>query len=171
MTTARSLLLAAILLVASWLQAGLSARIALFHARPDFILTTLVCISVLIGNLYGTVQSLWAGFLTAVLAGFNYGSVMVSRLLTGFLCGSLQQHIIQDSPFIPLITVFLATWLCEGLYFLMAPNLHYLRWWTHMVLGESIYNSILSVPIYFGLRALKFGGEADDGFSPFVETI
>jgi len=157
--------------MASWLQAGVSNRIAVFHARPDFVLTTLVCSSILIGSLYGTVLSVWGGFLTAVLAGYNYGSVMVSRLITGTLSGALQQHINQDNYIIPPIVVFLATWLTEGLYFLMAPNLHGLRWWGKMVVGESVYNAILSVPIYIGLRALKFGAESGYGFNPFIETI
>jgi rod shape-determining protein MreD len=169
MSFARSLLLYLMLLCASWLQAGLSSRIEILHARPDFVLTTLVCICILVGSLYGTAISVWAGFLTAVLAGINYGSVLVSRLITGALCGSLQQLVIQDVIVIPPIVVFLATWLAEGLYFLMAPNLHDLRWWLKMVLGESLYNAALAVPIYAGLRYLNYGAEANQAYNPFIE--
>jgi rod shape-determining protein MreD len=159
------------LLLASWLQAALSTRIEVFHARPDFVLTTLVCICILVGTTHGTLLSVWAGFLTAVLAGYNYGSVLVSRLIIGTLSGTLQQHLIQDNIIIPPVTIFLATWLSETIYFLMAPNLHSLHWWSHMVLGESIYNAILSIPIYFGLRLLNYGAEAEQGFNPYMETL
>jgi rod shape-determining protein MreD len=166
----RTSLLVLFLLISSWFQAGLSSRMELLHARPDFVLTTLVCICILVGTTHGTLLSVWAGFLTAVLAGYNYGSVLISRLITGALSGALQQHIIQDNLIIPMVTVFLATWFSEGLYFLMAPNLHSLHWWLHMVLGESLYNAVLAVPIYFGLRALNYGAEAEHGFNPYIET-
>jgi cell shape-determining protein MreD len=171
MSGPRTFLLVIFLLISSWLQAAIASRIQIFHAEPDFVLTTLVCICILVGTVHGTMLSVWAGFLTSVLAGVNYGSIMVSRLVTGSLSGSVQRHIIQDNIFIPPTTLFVATWLTEGLYFLMAPNLQNLRWWTHMVLGQAIYNSVLSLPIYFGLRYLKFGAETEQGYNPFIENM
>jgi LytS/YehU family sensor histidine kinase len=170
MTLARFLLLAFFLLIASWLQASLSSQIAIFHARPDFVLTTMISVCILTGAANGMLLSTWGGFLTAVLAGYNYGSVLISRLVTGVLSGLLQGQIIQDSLFIPVITTFLGTWICEGVYFLMAPNLHFLHWWLRMVFGEALYNSILSIFIYRGLRLLNFGSPYENGYNPFIEN-
>jgi rod shape-determining protein MreD len=171
MTTRQYWLLIAIILLSVWLQACLSNRISVLHGKPDFVLTTIVCIAVLTGTTNSVLLCVWGGFLTAVLAGFNYGSILISRLVTGAVAGLLRQHVIQDSIVVPPLTVFLATWICEGLYFLMAPNLHGVHWWLRMVLSESFYNSVLAVPIYFGLRLIRFGTNLEGAYNPFAENV
>jgi rod shape-determining protein MreD len=156
-------LLIFILLVAAWLQASFANKLSIAHARPDFILVTAVCISIILGTIDSALYNIWAGFLTAVLAGINYGSIMLSRLATGCLGGLLRQHVIEDSVIVPPITIFIATWICSLLYFVMAPNLHTAKWWLHMVLLESLYNCGLSLPIYFILRRLHIGVSDNHG--------
>ena len=171
MTSKQNWLLILSIVVAGWLQASWSSHIAILHSSPDFLMTLLVCLSLILGTVNATLYNVWATFLTCTLAGVNYGSILASRVLTGALAGSLRQHVIEDSPIVPLITVFLATWICESIYFIMAPNLHALRWWVRMVWGESLYNSAISIPVYFGLRWIGIGNDVQNGSNPFYDTV
>jgi cell shape-determining protein MreD len=161
MTFGRGVLLALIFIVAAIAQGAWGWHAGILWARPDLLLIVAVCVGVLLGPVSGVFAGFGAGLMMAVLAGINYGSFFVSRVITGTLSGWLQGTVIRDSILVPPLTVFFATFLCEGLYFLMAPDLHHLRWWVRMVFGEALFNMVLSLPVYFGLRALGYGLDED----------
>ncbi len=155
---------AAALLVAALLQGRLSHSLALFGAQPDFVLTTLACGAILAGGARGAWLGFWAGLLTAALASQTPGSFLVSRTLAGALAGWLQGSVIPRSPVAPPLAALAATLAAEGVYVLAAPT-HHLRAWATAVGGETIYNVLLSFPLYALLRRLGVGQAADDPFA------
>ncbi len=122
MTFVRLLIVTAFLAFAAVLQMTASFSVAIGPARPDFVLTTLCCASVLVNYESGAAAGVWAGQLMAAVVGVNYGSFLVSRALTGAFCGWLNQRFLRDDFLVPPLVTFGATFVCEGIYFLMAPT-------------------------------------------------
>ena len=154
------------LLLAAALQGRVAHALHLHWAQPDFILVTLGCAATLIGGSRGAFLGLWAGLLTAVLIPGTFGTCLTSRTLAGALAAYLQRLLIRDSLLVPPLAVMATTLVAEGVYVVMAPGLarQSFRLWFEGVAGETLYNMILSLPVYFLLRRLSFGSIPGDPF-------
>lgn len=168
MIPARQVVLA---LLFVWLAAIAQGRLAhavrLGSAQPDFILILLGSSASLLGVQRGMLLGFWAGLLTAVMMPTTFGTYLTSRLLAGAFAGTLQRSLIRDSPIVPPLVVLAATLAAEAIYILMAPAVVFphLRHWLWRVGGETIYNILLSFPLYFLLRLCGIGRLSADPFA------
>jgi len=154
------------LLLAAGLQGRAAHAVHLRWAQPDFVLVTLGCAATLLGGGRGTFLGLWAGLLTAALIPATFGTFLASRTLAGALAGFLQRFLIRDSPLVPPLAVLATTLTAEVVYVLMAPGIarHPFRLWLYKVGGETLYNMVLALPVYWLLRRLGLGHVPDDPF-------
>lgn len=168
MIPARQVFLAAFFL---WLAAVAQGRLAhalrIGSAQPDFVLILLGCGASLLGFQRGALLGFWAGLLTAVSLPVTFGTYLTSRLLAGAFAGTLQRSLTRDSPIVPPLVVLATTLLAELLYLLMAPAIVFphLRRWAWIVGGETVYNTLLSFPLYFLLRLCGIGRLSADPFA------
>jgi hypothetical protein len=161
-TSRRQLVFAAVLIyVAAIAQARLAHVLRIGPAEPDMILVVMACSGVLIGGTGAVFLGLIAGLLTSALAVFDLGSTLASRTIAGAVSGGMHEHVIRDNVSVPPLVVGIATLTSNIVYLLMAPP-HHLRAWALMVLGQILYNAVLSIPIYFSLRRIGIG-RADTG--------
>ena len=167
MIPTRQMALAAFLL---WLAAVLQGRVAhamaFRGAQPDLPLVFLCACAILVGSLRGSVLGFWAGLLAAASFPAMYGSLFASRIVAGAFCGSLGSSLIRANLFVPPLVTLAASLLAEGVCTLIAPNpaLHHLRRWGMQTGGEVLYNTVLALPVYLGLRLCRIGQIRDDPF-------
>ncbi len=140
-----------VLLAAFILHASIGGAIAVRGARPDMALTTLLVSCLFVGSNTGSVLGLFAGLLEASYTNRFVGSIMVSRTLTGWLIGALEERIFRDSLLMAIAVSFLGTLASESLFFLFAPQPHVLRW-LFRTLESAAYNTALSIPLYYLIR-------------------
>jgi hypothetical protein len=151
MNAYRYLLAAVVLTLAAVLQMTTAWSLAIGPARPDILLTAIICVSLLVELPAAAAAGLWGGLLMATLVGVNYGSFLVSRSMTGAVCGRLAEQPLRENLLIAPIITFAATFVCEGAYYAMAPS-HRGVWWIERVALEALYNLVLSVPLTLLLR-------------------
>ena len=137
--------------IAILLQAALASRIAIGIARPDFVTATVIGLGLLTGFGRGVFAGVWGGFLFAALCGANFGSFMVSRGVAGGLVGNLPKSIQRDNIYVPIIAVIVGSIASEIVYFIMAPASP-VGWWARMILTQSLYNALITLPIYWALQ-------------------
>ena len=149
----RTLSLVALLIAAVVFQVAWGAAMQIGPARPNLALVAMLVIS-LFGN---TTQGVAFGFLSGILeASYSarfFGSMIVTRSLTGLAAGALEESIFRDSPFVALLVVSGGTFVAEVLLYLFAPQ-PFLRHWAIRVSFEVIYNGILAIPVYLLFRKL-----------------
>ena len=164
MTARHAITIAIALMLAVLLQARMASSITVWLARPDFVTVTIVCLALLTGFRRATIGGLCGGFLFAALCGANFGSFMVSRSVAGGLLGKLPRSVQRDNAYVPTIAVFIGTIVAEVVYFIMSPASP-VGWWTKMLLAQAVYNTIITLPVYWLLqRAL---GKPKTSFAPY----
>jgi rod shape-determining protein MreD len=141
------------LAVAAVLQMTIAYSLSIGPARPDILLTTLICAGLMLGMTASSAAGVWAGILIATMVGVNFGSFLVSRATVGLLTGYLAEQGLREEIAVPPLATLVATVLCEGIYYLMAPA-HRGIWWAERVALEAVYNAVLSVPITLLLRRM-----------------
>lgn len=148
--------LALALFVAAVLQSVYANAMQIQGAQPDLLLAT-----GLVGALFcdvngGAAVGFFAGLLHASVSApphSGFGSLIVSRTLVCLLVGWLEQRVFRDHVLLALTCVAVGTALAETLYFLFAPQPDVLRW-ARALLLTVLYNSVLSLPLYYALRRL-----------------
>jgi len=145
--------LVAMLLVSFILHASLAGSIVIRSAHPDIALTTLLVSCLFVGSNGGASLGTLAGLLEASYTNRYVGSIMVSRTITGWVIGALEERIFRDSILITISTVLLGTFASESLFFLFAPQPHALRWLVRTS-ESSLYNAVLAIPMYYLVRKL-----------------
>jgi len=167
MTPARqSLIVAFFILVAAVLQGNLAHAIAIQRVEPDFPLIVLACGANLIGGNFAVGLALWTGLLEATMLPQYLGSYLASRTLAGAFAGGLKSSVIRDSIVVPPLIVFFSTMVAQLIYAAINPHswLHHAHQWVHSMVGQLIYNTVLSYPIYYLLRRCHVGLPKENPF-------
>lgn len=146
------------------LQSQLAHRIAVYNARPDFLLVTLACAA----SLMGFPRSVWLGLIVGLLAAATapgaYGATLASRTLTGAVAGRSRTLLVRNSVFSAPLIALSSTIACELIYNLIARNGH-LRQLAVPLTGELLYNIVFAVPIYTIFRWCGVGSREQSPFA------
>lgn len=134
-------------LLAAGLQNESLFSLRLWGTKPDFLIIFVACAGVLYGRGWGVVAGLMAGHWQALMQGMDPGSLLVSRMAVGYLCGTLEPVLVKDNLGVAILMAGGATWAAELLRYLIAPRLPVVAWMA-MTGAESVLNALLAVPIY-----------------------
>jgi hypothetical protein len=148
-------LLVAVLLV--WLSAGLnmgvSAKVSVFGANPDFLLITLAVLGLFAHRSGAALLGFFCGFVYGSLAGANLAQYCISRTLGGFLSGWLNDMGFQGSLGMAGLSAVVVTLVCQLLLMFSAPS-NDVAGFLGDTIRMAVYNGILAMPYYALLSRL-----------------
>ena len=142
------------LLLAGALQGNLPHWLVIKGARPDFLLVVLIAVSLTQDPLTGAVLGFLAGLIHGSIVGINIGSFIVSRTIIGFAAGSVTIRLFSENPVVPVLAAGGLTFVGEALFLLANPAPDMLAS-LNIVLFKSLYNSLLTLIVYWFLRWLE----------------
>lgn len=147
------LLVLAALWLAGGLQQVLPQRLAVFGARPDFILIALAAICPIVSR----PGAIWTGFAGGVIqgavAGANLTHYAISRIVTALALSWLPELRLESTPWLLAATGFLSTLLAQILLmFLAAPP--GIAAFLGATIGSAVYNGVLMIPLFWVLGKL-----------------
>jgi rod shape-determining protein MreD len=140
-------------------QSALFTRLAVWGAAPDTGVVLIVCYALLRGDLEGAAF----GFFTGLSRDFFFGDIIGQQALLGFFLGYLAgkpfKDFFRDNNFLPVLLAgggllfyetgfYLLTYLFVG----ETDFLFYLR---RIILPETAYSLVVTVPLYRGLAFLN----------------
>ena len=148
-----------IVLVNFILQTTLLPYIAIGGVMPHTGLIIVVSLALLRGSTEGA----WTGFVTGVLMdvffGTSYGYYALIFLLLGFLSGRSQKNFYRENYLLPIIFCCLAVVVYETVIFitglLSQGDIHVLYFLVRIMVPETVYTAIITIPIYrllFGIN-------------------
>ena len=91
-------------------------------ARLDLPLIVVISAGLLCGWREGAVLGLAAGWLSGVVASYNLGSFMVSRLIVGSVSGAFDKRFSRDNPLAPSLCMAGGTLLSHLIFGIMSPD-------------------------------------------------
>lgn len=153
-TERTGLALAVALLAAGALQTGIAGAVRVRLAEPALLL-----LIVLLGSIFceangGAALGFCAGVAAAAIAAppvSGFGSIIVSYTLVGFGVGWLEQRVFRDQAGMAVLLAAAGTPLALCLFFVFDPQRHVAHWAACM-LGATLYNSLLALPVFLLLR-------------------
>lgn len=154
MKAIRPILAVAITLwLAGALQQAVAYRLDLFGFKPDFILATMIPLSICLTRSNGAIVGFFAGLIQGGTAGANLAHYVISRTLTGFATPWSRRFGFELNTIAVGLTGFFATIFAETIFmFLAAPK------GIGSFLGDTIrtaiYNGVLAMPVYALLRRI-----------------
>lgn len=143
-----NLRLTLIVIILFFLHEAYASHLAIRGAQPNIALTGLLTCSLFTDATFAA----WLGFMTGILEsaylGMYIGSLIVTRSLAGWIIGAMEPHVFRDNVVIAVGICFLGTFLTGMCFYLFAPQANTLLW-VKETLEESIYNCVISIPIYY----------------------
>jgi rod shape-determining protein MreD len=155
----RILVYIAILYFLILFQTTIADYIKIFDIKPNLILVFIISVALLRGRMEGACIGIAAGFLMDIFSGGIFGVYMLAGLYAGFANGSVNQRLYRENYLVVVFFTFITTILFEMLvYFLNAfifntgariqMKTDVLFAMKNVILPETIYNSIISIPLY-----------------------
>ena len=147
----------AVSLVALWLaavcQQALPDRLAIFGARPDFLLVTASCLGLLIPAPGSIVVGFFAGLIHSAMIGANLAQYVLSRMLASYTASRIGEFEIEIGALLAGAATLGITIGAQLLMMFLAPP-RSLSGYIGDTIQSAIYNAVIAVPLYAALRPL-----------------
>lgn len=120
---------------------------------PDFTLVCLVCISLIEGQIPGTVTGFFAGLIKDLVALRGFGVNALTHTIIGYIGGAIESNLISNS-IVLMFLVAAATIVSQILYFAVAFIFNYqidYLFWRYTFLSAA-YNALISPFIYMAVN-------------------
>ncbi len=131
------------------LQSTLLARWHPFDIDVDWILLSVVSVSILLGWPVGAIYGLVAGWLTGVLVGDFPGSFAISRFASGGVLAGFDKFFSLDNPFAAPLGAAAATVVANCTFALMSPASFPVAWWLQRTFTQIALHAVLIVPLHW----------------------
>jgi len=163
----QSLIIFIIIIVNFILQSTILQNLSILGVIPNTTLIIVVSIALLKGKRTGSIVGLGAGLLQDIIFSPTIGANAFVYFFIGYLIGLSEQKVYKESLFIPFIFTLITTLAYHGVYYVLmyflGVNIRFHFFLRDTILIETLYNSILILPIYkwfsniFTVPSIKFG--------------
>ncbi len=147
------------------LQTTILPLLKIEGVMPDLILVLVVFTALFSSAFTGGVVGFTAGLVQDLIIGRYLGLCAFSGLLVGWLVGELESRFYKENPLVPVILVFIATFVYDLVYYLgrgLCGSFPFsLSYAGRSMLLEAVYNMVLSVVLYKPLLRLFLPAAGD----------
>lgn len=159
----RGALTGGIILLSLVIQSVFFQFIEIRGIKPDLLLIVIISFTLIRGEgkngaVRGAILGISAGLIQDLLYSDILGLNALSKFLTGLLVGYSSQSVFKGNIIIPFIITFLATVFNGFIYYiaLIVISIYIpFKPFTLQVFYEAVYNTVLSVFVYNGLKKLE----------------
>ncbi|MDI9476794.1 MAG: rod shape-determining protein MreD [Natronincolaceae bacterium] len=154
----RSIIIGLIILFNLILQSTLFQWVEIYGVVPNTSLILVMSFAIYSGRNRGAVIGFLMGILQDIIFGRTIGLNALVFMVIGYLIGLMDQKISKDNLLIPFVLTMLATVFYETinllLLFLLGCRIELLNIIKKMLITEVIYNSFVSLVIYYYISKL-----------------
>lgn len=154
----RPIIISLIVILNLILQSTVFQWFKIYGVLPNTSLILVISFAIYSGKNKGAMIGFFVGILHDIVFGRTIGLNALVFMITGYLVGLMDQKIFKDNLIIPFTLTALATIFYETinllLIFLLGYRIELFNVIKKMLIAEVIYNSILSLIIYFYVSKL-----------------
>jgi rod shape-determining protein MreD len=137
---------------AFFVQSAIVPHISVMGAKPDIILIVASLYGFTYGPASGSLTGFIGGLLGDLLAGPHVGIGLLSKTIVGFFAGLVRRAVFLENMMLPMLAIFVATWLNEFIYvgflFLLGETVPIKIVSLQVILPSAIYNALLAPFVY-----------------------
>ncbi len=138
---------------------ALSVQAVFFSGiKPDLVLILVCAYALKYGHARGTVYGILSGLLIDTMSGFVLGPQMISKSLTGFLIGSLKDHLFQWNLFVNTLAVAVfavINLLCVYAIYETFSSVSFVNRSLEISFMEILYTVIAALVLYPAIRRVR----------------
>lgn len=146
------LIITSLIYAACLLQSTVLEHIEIYGIRPNLLLIVAISAAITRSDLEAAFMGLFCGLGMDILIGRSLGWYGLSFFLINFAIGQINSKLYRENPLIPAFFIFTSTLAVEIFYYLIT---YFLKGYedlvfvvTKLVLPESLYNAVLSFPVF-----------------------
>ena len=138
---------------ATWLEA-----IAVFGVKPNLFIIYIVTLSCFCSKKEGAITGFFFGIMLDFVIGKALGLNAVLLLALGFLTAQFCEKVIRKNSVLIVMLITLITSVCYELFYYVVSfvgDLEFKSVFFRTLLPECIYNSLMTLPVYFVIKKLS----------------
>lgn len=147
----RYLVYAILLILGFIFQSTFLELIALLDIKPNIILIIVVSVALIRGELEGAVVGFVGGLMLDSFSRYTGANTFIC-MMTGYLTGIFTVGLYKENPFVPVITVFIATFFYDFAFYIMEILLQgytdFIYFFENIILREMVYNALVTLIVY-----------------------
>jgi rod shape-determining protein MreD len=136
------------------LQSTIFSHLTVAGVKPDLVLILIIFYALLHGPKEGMKIGIIGGLMQDLIFGYNIGMNSVAKVIVGFVFGLLERKIYKENLLIPMVALFLGTFLNETILYVLRMGVgisgSYLASVRNVIFSTAVYNSCLT-PFMYGL--------------------
>jgi len=140
-------------------QSTVLDNIAIYNVKPNLLMVFIVSVALLGSNVEGAVVGFICGLVQDMVSGGPIGFYALLGLYLGFAIGSINERLYRENVLVTIIVTFISTVVYEfSVYFLSyfeKGSLQLVYPFTHVILPEAVYNSVVSIFIFIIILKIK----------------
>lgn len=140
-------------------QNSIAFFMSITSIKPDFVLIFVVLMGLVYGQKVGLAVGFFAGLIIDLSGTGIFGFYTFSFVIIGTFAGSFQKSVFEDNFLLPLMFVFFSTFITQILWYICAWLADYRLTSIAMIIlfvfAKSLYNLILTAPMYFVFRRVS----------------
>lgn len=149
----RILVMTIVAVISYILQSTVLGYVEIYNIKPNLIIITTISYALIRGKEEGAVYGLFAGLLMDIMGGKMIGVYALLGMYLGLTVGSLNKDIYKENYLIPFMLTAGGTFVYNLVFYAFSYFLsiqEQLLWYiVAYIIPETIYNTVLSVIIYF----------------------
>jgi len=150
----RWLTLGGLVFFAVLLETSILDYISIRDAGPDLVLLLVAFFALLNGPNKGALFGFIGGLAQDILIGRFIGMNALTKMITGYLIGQVEQRVYKDHVLVSAAFLFAGTMINETLYFMVSRmvglKMEWARAFDQVILPVAIYNAVLA-PFFYRL--------------------
>ncbi len=163
------LIMVLMVLISFIFETSIFPYLSFLDVVPSMGLLVVMFMGVYKGKVYGSIMGIVIGLIQDVLFSPIIGTNALILFFAGYFIGKLEDKIIKDNIFIPIILSVIGTIYFNFFYyifmFFLSSNVPFLSYQEYKLVVEIIYNIIIAIPLYkifakiFAVPTLTFVGK------------
>lgn len=134
------------------LQSTLFQYIEIINIKPNTSILLIISYAILRGDLEGSIVGFFCGLLQDILFGRYVGLYALLGFFLGYFCGKPFKDFYRENYMIPLFLAAAGTVIYQSAFyflsFLFAGKSNYLYFFNKVILPETVYTTVLAMPVY-----------------------
>lgn len=148
----RAFVISVIVFINFILQSTLFQYIEILGVKPNTAILIIVSFAVLRGDIEGSIIGFFAGLLQDLFFGQVIGFYALLYALAGYICGKPFKDFFRENYIFPVVLTFISMICCEFIFyvfhFLLQGRVDFSYYLNKIILPETVYTMILSIPFY-----------------------
>lgn len=141
------------------LQQGLSNRLSLFGAQPDFLIVTACIFGLMVQTRQAIIIGAIIGFAESAIVGADMWQFILTRMAAAWICAFLVENRFQRNVGVASLATLVCSLICGVLFMIIAPQPN-IGGTLKATLITALYNAVLAILAYYPIeRAADVRGQ------------